>query len=72
MAHTETPGGSNWVVDSDSVSNTGKGRITTGHDLKYIELCREISLSGDVIMSSGGDGKCFYSSPEQLRYIYVY
>ena len=72
MAHTETPGNSNWVVASGA-STLADGLISATDDLRNVIPCSTMTQGGssaaDVTNTSGA---CIYYDQSNLRYIYTY
>lgn len=71
MAKTETEWWTNWVVCSGATAEN-KWKITTGHDLKDIQLCQTLTKvdSDNDCVSNTGD--CKYTTTSELRYILLY
>lgn len=65
MAKTETPGASNRVYDP----SINRSLIVTGTDSTYILPCKSMTKGNTWVLNFGWD--CFYSSPDQLRFIII-
>jgi prepilin-type N-terminal cleavage/methylation domain-containing protein len=72
MAHTETPGNSNWVVKTGANSLT-EGLIKTGEDLKNVITCKTVLVTGSSanVKVDTGTQTCRYYDQADLRYIYL-